>query len=77
MAYRSHSTVFVLESSLVLSQLDIFAKKYCKTPMYQKVLNKTIIFNMSFLIGQWQYTIFSFICVKYMSSGFRNGITLK
>ena len=49
-------------------------KKYCKTPMYQKVLNKKIIFNMSFLI---EYTIFSFICVKYMPSGFRNGITLK
>ena len=52
-------------------------RHFCKTPMYQKVLNKKIIYNMSFLIGQWQYTIFSFICVKYMSSGFRNGITLK
>ena len=56
----------------------IFARKKCKTPIYQKVMqSKFSFFNSLFLIRQGQCLNFLSVPVKYMPIGFQNGATLK
>ena len=78
MTYRSHSTIFFgIHIGFVPTRH--FCKIILENPYVPKSYEekKKSFFNISFLIGQGQYTKFSLICVKYMPSGFINGVTLK